>query len=147
MTKNLTLTSDLFTPQYGFERGVIVEFEGLFDKHVQRVAGYFLGMAESDLFIEMATAREAIFNTFLVEIDTIKSITILTGPMRFWSGVPDGADVCLTWNDGDVTFFAQDRYEAFIVGMQDEYGDEYETEAPKYTLTRRPFWCDFGKGE
>ena len=126
MGEELILTPNHFSVESGFEPGVVVQAIHTDNKtHV----GYF-GWSWRD--------QITYGDHFGVPLSEIKSITILTGPMRFWAGAPEWAGFCAVHKlNGHVSYYTGiDEIDRFIMG---------ESDIDHYELTNRPFWCDFGK--
>jgi hypothetical protein len=141
MSKPMTLSTDLFTPQCGFVEGVVVEVSTKESNHIGYFQEVFLknGWCSTGIRIKDSTNR---FEAQHIDLDSIKSISILTGPMRFWSGAPADA-VGLAYDPDDMVPLR--FYDLAVEFKHDRL--RFLMSEHKYVFTARPWWCDFGKGE
>ncbi len=124
MTDKLILTPNHFSVESGFQSGVVVDICSWYG----RTVGVFAAFDPLTGYVIVDTGTG---NKDILPITSIKSISVLTGPMRFWAGAPEWAKVCVeTTATGKVEFYAIDY--GITLG-----GSERRTD--------RPFWCDFGK--
>lgn len=89
----------ILTPEFGFEDGVVVEYQyhswGKIENEVMTFHGFFGGVDRGRVVIRDWECDHA-----TVECELIESIRPLTGPMAIWNFAPEWAQWLLIW-DGE----------------------------------------------
>jgi len=133
--------AEKYSPAYGFDRGTL--FEATRKDGGGTIIGYFQGIDEKGRTyprIDYQYSLPMIGAVYHFRIDDIKSIRILSGQYSVWQFAPSDAIYAIIWDFYDIDFEDQNGFEYVVEAMKAEYGDEYDTEAPKFTLLNAPWW-------
>lgn len=117
----------LLTEENGFVNGVAVAIR--WSHYVSEDELYIFHNVYKD---EICITPGGIDDSCEINVNKIKSIRPLTGPMSIWNFAPEWADVCFHGDMGSIQFYSNDQIDQFGDMVFDPEHDKEST---------RPFWA------